>query len=332
MEIANTFSNKVFSNFVGIDVSKDTLDVFSTETSKHCKISNGNKAIKTLFVDFNPNNTFVVLENTGGYEKYCIRSLLSMGFTIHRTNNNMVKALVESLDKKGKTDKVDARYLSMYGEERHRKLKVYELPGENQETIRQLAKYIYELKVTRAEGKNRLQSPGCENIASEILKTNELLDTRIEEIEERINELLKADKETRKTIELICKYNGIGKSTAIQLIAHLPELGTVNRRAISALAGCAPYANDSGKSKGYRTTKGGGRPIVKRVLFMAALSATRFNDSISDHYQKKQSEGKKKMVAMVACMRKMIVQLNAIVRDGEIKPPVGQIKLFDKKG
>jgi len=115
-----------FSNFVGIDVSKDTLDIFSTETSVHCKISNGNKAIKALFADFNPDNTFIVLENTGGYERRCIRALLSMGFKIHRTNNNVVKAFTRSLNKKGKTDKVDARYLAMYGEERHSKLEIYE--------------------------------------------------------------------------------------------------------------------------------------------------------------------------------------------------------------
>ena len=322
--------NTVFSNFVGIDVSKDTLDAFSTETSKHCKISNGNKAIKTLFADFNPDNTFVVVENTGGYEKRCIRALLSLGFKVHRTNNNKVKAYIKSLDRKGKTDKVDARYLAMYGQERHSRLEIYELPGENREAIRQLAKYVYELKVSRVEEKNRLQSPGCEDIQEEVIETLEFFDSHIEKVEGKIDTLLQTDKETRKKIDLICSYKGVGKNTAVQLIAHLPELGTVKRKTISALAGCAPYANQSGKREGYKTTKGGGRPVVKRVLFMAALSATRFNDDIANYYQRKQSQGKRKMVAMVASMRKMIVQLNAVVRDGKIKQRPSQINLFNK--
>lgn len=320
-----------FSNFVGIDVSKDTLDVFSTETFKHCKISNGNKAIKSLFSDFNPDNTFVVLENTGGYERHCLRTLLRLGFKVHRTNNNKVKAYIKSLDKKGKTDKVDARYLAMYGEERHAKLDIYELPGENREKIRQLAKYVYELKVSRVQEKNRLKSPGCESIYDEVIETLDFFDSHIEKVEDKIDTLLKEDKETRKKIELICSYRGVGKNTAVQLIAHLPELGTVKRKTISALAGCAPYANQSGKREGYRTTKGGGRPIVKRVLFMAALSATRFNDDIAEYYLRKQSQGKRKMVAMVASMRKMIVQLNAIVRDGEIRQMAAQTKLFNNR-
>ena len=129
-----------------------------------------------------------------------------MGFKIHRTNNNQVKAFIESLTKKGKTDKVDARYLARYGQDCHSELAVYELPGENQEMIRQLAKYVYELKVSRVEEKNRLQSPGCESIQDEIIKTTDFLSSHIGEIEDRIDTLLKADKETRKKIELICQY------------------------------------------------------------------------------------------------------------------------------
>ena len=319
----------VFSNFVGVDVSKDTLDVFSTETSVHCKISNGNKAIKTLFADFNPNNTFVALENTGGYEKRCIRALLSMGFKVHRTNNNMVKAFIKSLTKKGKTDKVDARALAVYGQERHSKLEVYELPGENREEIRQLAKYAYELKVTRAEQKNRLKSPGCEDIKDEVSEVLSFFDSHIEKIEVKIDGLLKDDKETRKKIDLLCQYKGVGKNTAIQLITHLPELGTAERGTVTALAGCAPYAKDSGKKQGYRTTKGSGRSAVKHALFMAALSAIQHNDDISEYYERKKAQGKKKMVAMVASMKKMVIQLNAIVRDGEIRPRAIQTKLFN---
>lgn len=307
------------TNFIGIDVSKDTLDVFSTETSRHCKISNGNKAIRKLFSTFDVNNTFVVLENTGGYEKRCLNMLLRLGFRVHRTNNNLAKDFIKSLGKRGKTDKVDAIALATYGKERHEQLELYKPRTATQENIRQLALYLTALKLFRVQEKNRLKSPGCEDISSEVEKTLEVITDRISEVEKVINTIINSDKNYKEKVDLLCSYKGIGKSTAVQLISHLPELGTIQRRPIAALSGVAPFSNDSGKYIGYRSTKGGGRPVVKRTLFLAALSAIRFNDKIAEHYIKKQSEGKKKMVAITACMRKMVIHLNAIMRDGEIR-------------
>ena len=98
----------------------------------------------------------------------------------------------------------------------------------------------------------------------------------------------------------------------------LPELGKVNHRAIASLAGLAPHPKDSGKIKGHRSIKGNGRPIVRRILFMAALSAVRYNENLSKFYEKKLKDGKRRMVALTACMRKMLVQLNAITKKGVI--------------
>ena len=101
-------------------------------------------------------------------------------------------------------------------------------------------------------------------------------------------------------------------------MAFLPELGKINHRAIASLAGLAPHPKESGKIKGHRSTKGNGRPIVRRILFMAALNAVRYNENLSKFYNKKVEEGKSKMIAMTACMRKMLVQLNAISKKGTL--------------
>ena len=308
-----------FSNFVGIDVSKDKVDMYSTLTSQHLTVENNIKALKKAFGKFDK-NTFVVLENTGGYENRCLKVLMDLKIRTHRTNNNMVKNFMLSLGNKAKTDSIDARALSKFGSERHKELRLYEKPTKEQETMRESAKYLYFLKMQRIMEKNHLQSPGCELIKEDIKETIKVLNGRIVEIEKKIDRIIKSDNVLEERVKLLCQYKGIGKRTAIQLLAHLPELGILGRRSVAALSGVAPHANDSGKKTGYRTTKGGGRPIVKRTLFLAALSACRYNESIHSHYTKKTAEqGKKKMVAIVACMRKMIVQLNAAMRDGELK-------------
>lgn len=314
--------NNVFCNFIGIDVSKDSLDIFCISSSVHKKISNSNKAIKKFFSEIDPKNTFIVLENTGGYEKRCINILLDLGYTLHRTNNNQVKNYMKSFSKKGKTDRIDAIALARYGQERHKELEIYKLPSKEEESIRQMAKYLSDLKIRRAEEKNRLKSPGCDSIYDRIRMTISFLNDQIKEIEKNIDELINKSEEMKRKVSLLCQYKGVGKTTAIQLIAHLPELGNAKKQSIAALAGVAPYANDSGSKSGYRTTKGGGRSLVKKALFLVALSAIRFNDEISTFFQMKREQGKRKMVAITACMRKIIVCLNAILRDGYISTTI----------
>jgi transposase len=129
--------------------------------------------------------------------------------------------------------------------------------------------------------------------------------------------LIRKDDDRSKTFDLIREYKGIGDTTAKYLMAYLPELGNIKQKAIFSLCGLAPKANDSGKFHGYMVTRGRGRPFVKKILFMAALSAIRFNESIANFYNAKKQEKDCKMIAIVACMRKMVAQLNSILKRGK---------------
>lgn len=249
-----------------------------------------------------------------------------LGFKIHRANNNRVKNFIRYCGNKSKTDKLDAEALADYGKityhnpKKKHLLVIYQPLTEIQETIRQTAFFTCNIKRFKAGMKNRLKSPGCIKLQESTKRIIEFLNNEIKILESDIEKLMQQDKDTYNKYELLQQYQGVGKVTAMELVAFLPELGVINQKSITSLAGVAPHARDSGTIKGYRTTKGEGRgrPIVKRILFMSALSATRYNKELFNYYTKKTDEGKKKMIAMTACMRKMLVQLNAITKRGSI--------------
>jgi transposase len=307
-----------FSNFIGIDVAKDKVDVFSTETSTWVTVPNSAAEIRKAFRKVDPTAALVVVESTGGYERICIKTLAAMNFAIHRANNNRVKSFIESEGIADKTDKIDARCLAFFGCEKQHKVEIHTPATELQEEIRQSALRLTSLKRMKVQEKNKLQSPGCDLVADSCREMIDFLDGQIAALKKRLLELIGSDAEMRKNFELLRQYKGIGETSALYLLSCLPELGKIKPKALFALAGLAPRANDSGKYHGYRTTKGRGRPFVKQLMFMVALSAVRFNENIAALYEKKIAEHKRKMVAIVACMRKIISQLNAILRKGEM--------------
>jgi transposase len=308
-----------FSNFIGIDVSKDSICVFSSETSRHFEVPNDPEIMRDFFSQFPASKSLAIIENTGGYENKCLKVLDDLDITIHRTDNNAAKHFFLSLGRKAKTDKIDAKSLAMYGNERHQRLRTFKRPTEKQEEIRALTLYLENLKDERVKEKNRLKSPGLEAIHQFVANTLKIMDENIANIEKKLDELIEQDPETVRKLDLLTQYKGIGKTSAIKLLAFLPELGQIKKNAIVALSGLAPYANDSGTQNGYRTTKVGGRKKVKRALFMAALSTVRFNQDIAAFYNELIKRGKSKRVALTASMRKMIVQLNAILRNNRIR-------------
>ena len=309
-----------FTNFIGIDVSKDKIDIFSSLSNNKFQVENCKNSILKAFKGFDNSNSYVVLENTGGYEKTCINALIDLNFTIHRTDNRKAKNFMKSLKGEAKTDVADAQKLSRYGKDRYEELSVYIAKSDNQEKLRELSLYLQELKKFKTSEKTRLQSPGCEMLKTFINRTIDGLNQSIESVEKEIAEISNGDSELQSKIDLLCQYKGIKKLTALKLLSFMPELGTLNRREVAALAGLAPIANDSGKKLGYRKTKGA-RASVRQALFMVALSCVGKNKKgeIKEYYTSMISRGKKKMVAITACMRKIIIQINAILRDKQMK-------------
>jgi len=317
--------------FIGIDVSKDKVDIFSTETSSHFTVKNTKKAIRhALFRGFDREKSLVILENTGGYERICIETLTAIGFKIHRANNNKVKNFIRYSGVKAKTDKCDAMSLADYGRctyldpKKRDSLTVYTAPEKTQEAIRQTALYIRKLKDMRAAMKNRLKSPGCDEMRDSSKRMIDSINQEIEKLKTVLENLIKQDKATHDKYNLLMEYKGIKTVSATELIAFLPELGKIESKKLVSLCGLAPHPNDSGQYHGRRTTKGKkgegkrGRPDVKRMLFFPAMTAARFNNNISPYYKKKLDEGKAKMSIEIACMRKMLTQLNAIAKRGTV--------------
>ena len=304
-----------FKNFIGVDVAKEKLDIFHLGTNKHETIVNRTNTIKTAFKKVEQAGSLVVLENTGGYEGRCVEVLSQLGFAIHRTENKSFKHYINSLGQKAKTDLIDSKALAQYGKERHENLRLFNKPDETEDEVKRLMTYLENLKKQRAAEKNRLQSAGYWGIEEIIEEYIKMQNGIIEQIEKKIKELLKRSKKMNRKVEKMMEYKGISLTTALKLVIYLPEMGELTNKKVAALAGLVPYIRQSGTKQSYRATSGCGRKKVKMALYMAALSAIRYNDKISSFYNRLIKSGKKKMVAIVACMRKMIIHLNAIIRN-----------------
>jgi transposase len=311
-------NTKKFFDFIGIDASEDTMALFSLSDSSYANIDNNEESLRDALDKFqNKSETLVLIENSGGYENTCIDVLLSLGFKVHRTDNKKVKNFKKLQGEKAKTDKIDSRILAMYGEAYHEKLKFYNPMGAKKSKARQLLWYADSLKAFRASEKNRFQSPGCVMIADSVGETIEFLDRQIKNVEEMMENIIREDEGVKEKIDLLVGYTGIARTTAIKIAYRIPELGKADKRGIASLCRVAPRADDSGKRQGYRTTEDdNGRPEVRTMLFFSVLTAIRHNGEMKEFYERLLANGKKKKVAIIACMRKMIVQLNAILKRG----------------
>lgn len=306
-------NDKIFNNFIGIDVSKDTLDI--SVSGKNISIANGkkdiDKFIKSLSVEIE--ETFVIIDLTGGYEHDAVECFYSSGFNVHRAEGRKVKAFMRSLGKQAKTDKIDAKMLALYGEKLQENLSLFAPKESDWQKIKTLSSRITDLKDMLQKEKNRLKAPNNEMIKKSCSKLIKLLEKEIISLEEEVNLLIKCNELLSKKKEIMLEQKGVGKVISNTLLAQLPELGEVNRRQITAISGLAPYANDSGKYFGYRKTRGG-RKEVKKALFIAALSAIRNDKKLKAFYERLIQNGKKKMVAITAVMRKIIIILNAKIK------------------
>ena len=304
----------MFTNFIGIDVAKNKIDVFNLGTNKHMVVQNTVNNIAAAFKEIEQQGSLVVLENTGGYENRCVRVLHQLGFAIHKTENRSFKHYIGSLGQNAKTDLLDSKALAQYGKERHESLKLYKNPEETLTRLKELGTYLDELKQLRIAEGNRFKSAGFEGISNIIAESLESIDKIIAKVQAEINQLVEEDEALSRKVKSMIEYKGIASTTAINLVTYLSEIGTLSKRKLAALSGLAPYARESGTMKTTYTTSGSGRPRVKRALYMASLSAVKSNPQIAPLYKSLLARGKPKKVALVACMRKMIIHLNAIVR------------------
>ena len=304
-------NGKTFKDFIGIDVSKDKLDTFNSRTGEIIQVKNSveevNAFIQTLTFS---EELLVVVDLTGGYEDVCVKSFYNAGFHVHRAEGRRVKAFLRAMNQKAKTDVIEAIGLDNYGEKMQEHLTLYSPP---QDSIKAQVERLCDLKNLLQVERNRYQAQVQKGSTLDSIRRHvEFLEHEISELENEVRQIIASDEMMVKQQEVITSVIGVGEKSSMILLAYLPELGRINRRKIAALAGLAPFAKDSGKMSGYRTTKGrGGRPQVKKALFICALVAIKYDTKMRCFYERLCANGKKKMVAITAVMRKILITINA---------------------
>jgi transposase len=304
----------MYQNFIGIDISKKDFSVGMHGKNKTAVYLNSPEGFSEFYLDYQSflEKGLVVLETTGGYELSLIHYLQAHNVHVHRANTRKVKYFIRSLGRLGKTDAIDALALANYGFERHTSLELFQV--NSQQKLSKLVNRRSELTQMLVQEKNRRQAPDQRELTSSFNVIIKAIETEIKSVENAIGEILKSTPLLQKKKEVLKEIKGIGDIIAIELLALLPELGTINRRKIASLGGVAPHPNESGKKIGHRFVRGG-RTEIKPILFLAAMTASRSKSSLGEFYKRLVSAGKKKMVAMTALMRKILVIANAKLRD-----------------
>ena len=301
-----------FVEFVGIDVSKSSLDVMTRRGQTRRKFRYDAKGLRQLRELVQPLGAcLVVVEATGGLEHRVAAELVEAGCTVAVVNPRQVRDFARAMNCLAKTDRIDATILAQFAENVRPRPSV--LPTETEQELHELVSRRRQLVQLRTMESNRSETVIAKPTRTSIRRMIGLIDDEIEQIEAAIAEHIRNDDDWRQTAAILESVPGVGGVTASSLLAELPELGQLNRQEISALAGLAPYNRDSGKFTGKRSIWGG-RATVRTVLYMAALTARRCNATIRRFAQRLEKAGKPFKVIMTACMRKLLTILNLLVK------------------
>lgn len=306
-----------FSQFLGVDVSKATLDFALADANKSFAIKNVEKEIVSQLIGKidDPQSTIVVMEATGGYEQRLVDLLHQHGIALAVVNPRRVRDFAGGIGRDAKTDPIDAAVIAFYAQVV--KPQPQAAKSDDQKKLQALVERRRQLLDLINQENNRLQQTTDPEIRGYIQKSLESLKKQAKTIDERLGNCIHTDTENARKIEILESVKGLGPVSVSTLVAELPELGTLNRGQIAKLVGVAPLNNDSGQKFGQRRTFGG-RTYVRRVLYMATLVATRFNPKIKAFYQHLLSQGKAKKVALTAAMRKLLTILNTLIKNDEL--------------
>lgn len=301
------------SCFVGIDVSKDKLDVSLDATGDLFAVDNTPDGIATLRDRLRGVNVkLVVIEHSGRYERHCAMNLIDAGLTVALVNPRQTRDFARAINWFAKNDRIDARLLAEFG--RRVEPRPSEQIPKNRAELDELVGRRRQLVHMRAAERTRLPQADSRDVRDSVEMILKQLDRHIEKLERRIAKLIENDDDWRSMVRLLQSVPGVGPALASTLIAELPELGKINRQEVASLVGLAPFDRESGKWKGKRSCFGG-RATVRSTLYMAALAARRCNPVIRRFSERLEAAGKAHKVIMVACMRKLLTILNVIATD-----------------
>ncbi len=298
--------------FVGIDVSKDYLDLGLEGDGPSWQVSNeadGIRAAAERLEELQPG--LVVVESTGGLELALVSELCARRIPLVLVNPGRVRAFAQSVGLLAKTDRLDAHLLARFG--RAAELRPTLLPDREVQHLSALMSRRRQLLQIQTMEKNHGLSLPLE-LRPALQEHLTWLAGQIRQLTEQIQQCIQATPLFRDKERILRSAKGVGPITAFSLLSDLPELGQLDRKKIAALVGVAPFNQDSGRRRGPRRIKGG-RSSVRTVLYMAALVGSRCNPVLRAFYQRLLAAGKQKKVALVACMRKLLTILNAMIRD-----------------
>lgn len=297
--------------YVGIDVSKAQLDVAVRPSGECRQVANDSAGIATVVEDVQARETpLVVVEATGGYETAVVAALATAGVAVVVANPRQVRDFARATGQLAKTDRIDAQVLALFAERVRPTPRP--LPDDLTQTVQALLLRRRQLMDMRTAEHNRLEH-AVGPIRRSLTQHIRWLEKQLGRVDDDLDEIIQGSPLWRAKENLLRSVPGVGPAVSRTLLGNLPELGTLTRKQIAALAGVAPLARDSGTFRGRRTTWGG-RAQVRAALYMGALVASRYNPAIRPFYERLRAAGKPPKVALVACMRKLLIILNAMVR------------------
>lgn len=302
------------SQWVGIDVSKATLDVYIRPIGKALKVANTEAEISQLVEQLKSYQiNLIVLEATGGLETEVIIQLQAALLPVALINPRQGRDFAKATGKLAKTDAIDAQILAHFGEAMKPQVLAVESEGARQlgELISR-RRQLVEMQTAEKNRRARARGKALADIEAHI----EYLDKRLEQLNQEIEQMTQNNQQWMNKVNLLKTAPGIGQVISTTLVSDLPELGQLTAKQISRLVGVAPINHDSGQHKGKRMISGG-RACVRATLYMGAVVAMRHNPVIKAFYSRLIERGKPKKLALTACVRKMLVILNAMVRDNQ---------------
>jgi transposase len=299
---------------IGIDVSKDTVAVAVYPSGDQWTAATTAEGLEQLVAQLSPRApALIVLEATGGYEGPVAAACAAAGLPVAIVNPRQVRAFAQAIGRTAKTDAIDATVLALFGA----RVQPPARPPADEATqalAALIARRRQLLAMLGAERRRLAQAPPTGPITRDLRNHIRWLERRVQDVDDDLTTAVHASPLWRVQEDLLRSVPGIGPIVARTLLAELRELGQLDRRAVAALVGVAPFNRDSGRWRGQRTITGG-RASVRRALYMAAVVAARYNPALRPFYQRLRTAGKPAKVALVAVMRKLLVILNAILRD-----------------
>lgn len=303
--------------YVGVDVSKATFDVHRPDLKEVQRFTNETEGIAefTSQLEKKKRQVMVVMEGTGGYEQLLVQHLATRKIGVAVVNPRRIRDFAKGIGLDAKTDPIDAKVISKYGEV----VKPKPMATKSDHELKHgalVARRNQLLELLNQEN-NRLKQSRDEDAKESIRTVLEVLKKQLKDVDSKLSSMLQADTPNKRTIEVLQSVKGVGPVMVSTVLAELPELGKLNRGQIAKLVGVAPINRDSGTKSGKRFI-GGGRGQVRRVLYMATSAAMRHNPAIKAFYTHLKSKGKESKVAIIACMRKFITILNLLIKTDQL--------------